>query len=143
MAAPFRRVRPGDPGWPTAPEWDKLRAQVDGNLLRPDGLYSMCATDAAASGCTGALKEIGNPFFLGDQAGGTQTSGWLNAWSPKPSAYAVAARKPEDVVAAVNFARDAPAASGGERRRPLLSGHFQRAGFASGLDPRHARHHLA
>ena len=106
MAAPFRRVRPGDPGWPTAPEWDKLRAQVDGNLLRPDGLYSMCATDAAASGCTGALKEIGNPFFLGDQAGGTQTSGWLNAWSPKPSAYAVAARKPEDVVAAVNFARE-------------------------------------
>ena len=106
MAAPFRRVRPGDPGWPAAPEWDKLRAQVDGNLLRPDGLYSMCATDAAGSGCTGALKEIGNPFFLGDQAGGTQTSGWLNAWSPKPSAYAVAARKPEDVVAAVNFARE-------------------------------------
>jgi FAD/FMN-containing dehydrogenase len=85
--------------------WNNLKTQVGGNLTRPTDLYAACATDAASSGCAAALKEIGNPFFIGDQAGGTQTSGWLNAWSPKPSAYAVTAHKPEDVVAAVNFAR--------------------------------------
>jgi len=105
VAAPFRRVRPGDSGWPRAQEWEKLRAEVGGNLVRPSGLYSACAMDAGGSDCASALKEIGNPFFIGDQAGGTQVSGWLNAWVPQPSAYAVAAHKPEDVVAAVNFAR--------------------------------------
>ena len=105
MAAPFQRVRPGDPGWPTLQEWESLKAQVGGNLSKPTDLYSACAADAASGGCAEALKQIGNPFFIGDQAGGTQTSGWLNAWSPKPSAYAVAAHRPEDVVAAVSFAR--------------------------------------
>jgi FAD/FMN-containing dehydrogenase len=36
----------------------------------------------------------------------TQTSGWVGAWTSRPSIYAVAARKTEDVVAAVNFARE-------------------------------------
>jgi FAD/FMN-containing dehydrogenase len=105
LAVPFRRVRPGEPGWPSPEQWQSLKAQVGGNLVKPAGLYAACATDAAGSDCTGALKELSNPFFIGDQAGGTQVSGWLNAWSPKPSVYAVAAHKPEDVVAAVNFAR--------------------------------------
>lgn len=105
IAAPFQRVRPGDPGWPRAQEWESLKAQVGGNLTKPTGLFSACAKDAKSGGCADALKEIGNPYFIGDQAGGTQTSGWLNAWEPQPSAYAVAAHRPEDVVAAVNFAR--------------------------------------
>jgi FAD/FMN-containing dehydrogenase len=46
-----------------------------------------------------------NPFFIGDQPGGTQVSGWLDAWTPAPSAKAVTARSTADVVAAVNFAR--------------------------------------
>ncbi len=104
-AAPFRRLRPGDPGWPTAQEWESLKAQLGGNLIKPTDLYSACTTDATGSDCADARKEIGNPFFIGDQSGGTQVSGWLNAWSPKPSAYAVAAHRREDVAAAVNFAR--------------------------------------
>ena len=47
-----------------------------------------------------------NPYFIGEQAGGTQTSGWLDGWTSAPCAYAVAARRTEDVEAAVNFARD-------------------------------------
>ena len=43
---------------------------------------------------------------MGDQPGGTQVSGWLDAWTPAPSAYAVKARNAADVAAAVNFARD-------------------------------------
>jgi FAD/FMN-containing dehydrogenase len=36
----------------------------------------------------------------------TQTSGWVDAWTSAPSVYAVAATKTEDVVAAINFARE-------------------------------------
>lgn len=104
-AAPFRRVRPGDTGWPTARDWEQLKTQVGGNLVKPADLFSACAAGATDADCAAATKEIGNPYFIGDQAGGTQVSGWLNAWSPKPSAYAVAAHGAGDVVAAVNFAR--------------------------------------
>ena len=51
------------------------------------------------------LQNIRNPFYIGDQAGGTQVSGWLDAWTPAPSVYAVKARQAADVAAAVNFAR--------------------------------------
>lgn len=105
-AAPFRRVRPGDTGWPTARDWEQLKTQVGGNLVKPADLFSACAAGATDADCAAATKEIGNPYFIGDQAGGTQVSGWLNAWSPKPSAYAVAAHGADDVAAAVNFARD-------------------------------------
>src|ERR1700755_348693 len=104
-AAPFRRVRPGDAGWPTAQEWEQLKTQVGGNLVRPADLLSACTASADSADCNASRTELGNPFFIGDQAGGTQVSGWLNAWTPKHSAYAVAAHNAGDVVAAVNFAR--------------------------------------
>ena len=50
-------------------------------------------------------KEIKNPYYLGDEAGLTQTLGWVGAWTSRPSVYAVAANSTADVVAAVNFAR--------------------------------------
>jgi len=46
-----------------------------------------------------------NPFYLEEQAGATQTTGWLDAWTAQVSPYAVAAETTEDMVAAVNFAR--------------------------------------
>jgi FAD/FMN-containing dehydrogenase len=52
------------------------------------------------------MKNLRNPFYLGDHVAGTQVSGWLDAWKPAPSAYAVAARNSRHVAAAVNFARD-------------------------------------
>ena len=52
------------------------------------------------------LKQLENPYFVGDQAWATQSSGWAGAWSSKPSAWAVAARTAEDVAAAVSFARE-------------------------------------
>ena len=51
------------------------------------------------------LKQLENPYFVGDQAWATQSSGWAGAWSSKPSAWAVSARTAEDVAAAVSFAR--------------------------------------
>jgi FAD/FMN-containing dehydrogenase len=52
------------------------------------------------------MKNLRNPFYLGDQVAGTQVSGWLDAWTPAPSAYAVAAHNARHVAAAVTFARE-------------------------------------
>ena len=52
------------------------------------------------------FKELRNPYFLGDEVGLTQSLGRVDAWTSRPSAYAVVARTTDDVVAAVNFARE-------------------------------------
>jgi FAD/FMN-containing dehydrogenase len=79
---------------------------VGGNLLQPQALFAACQTNATGSACTEVLKNIRNPIYIGDQPAGTEVSGWLDAWTPAPSAYAVAARNAADVAAAVNFARE-------------------------------------
>ena len=98
---PRARVRPGDPRWPSAAEWERLRARVSGRLVKPVSPFASCS-----DGCEAALKYIGNPYYVGDEVALTQTSGWMGAWQSQPSAYAVAAESTADVVAAVNFARD-------------------------------------
>lgn len=47
---------------------------------------------------------MNNPFWIGDQAGGTQNSGWFDAWAPALSAFAIEARHAKDVAAGVRFA---------------------------------------
>ena len=102
----MRRVRPSDPAWPNATSWKTLSDAVGGNLIQPRGLLAGCAIDPKGTACVSALKNIRNPYYIGDQPAGTEVSGWLDAWTPAPSAYAVAARKTDDVVAAIDFARD-------------------------------------
>ncbi len=46
-----------------------------------------------------------NPFYIQDVPAGTQSLGWLGAWEAAPSVYAVAAETSQDVMAAVDFAR--------------------------------------
>jgi len=92
----FSRVRPGQPGWPVAADWAKLGAEVGGRLA-PVTLPDFTGPDAKAL--------LGNPFYLADQPGLSEWSGWLDAWRSSPSAYAVAAENVADVVAAVRFAR--------------------------------------
>jgi FAD/FMN-containing dehydrogenase len=103
--APFRRVRPADPDWPSPDAWKALEGRLQGSLLRPSPILEACSADRASTGCAHAMGALHNPFYLGDQPGGTQISGWLDAWSPQPSAYAVLAQSSSDVVAAVDFAR--------------------------------------
>jgi FAD/FMN-containing dehydrogenase len=105
IGAPFRRVRPGDPGWPSSQEWEVLKADVGGSLTAVEPLFGACRSDPQGGSCGGTEQNIHNPFFIGDQAAGTQTSGWLDAWMSAPSVYAVKARHAADVAAAVNFAR--------------------------------------
>ena len=65
-----------------------------------------CRDAPGSAACAARVEEMKNPYFIGEQAGGTQTSGWLGGWTSQPSAYAVSVRHTADVVAAVNFARD-------------------------------------
>ncbi|HET9794537.1 MAG TPA: FAD-binding oxidoreductase [Thermoanaerobaculia bacterium] len=102
----LRRVRPGDPRWPSPAKWEKLKAEVGGNLVEVKPPFAACAKEPQGAACGEAMKNIQNPFFIGDQPGGTQVSGWLDAWTPQPSAYAVAAHEARHVAAAVDFARE-------------------------------------
>jgi FAD/FMN-containing dehydrogenase len=96
VTAPVSRVRPGMPGWPTEADWASLKEAVGGRLSPvppPD------FDDAAVR------QLLSDPFYVGDQPGLTQSSGWLDAWRSSPGAYVVAAESASDVAAAIRFAR--------------------------------------
>src|ERR1700758_5643562 len=101
----LRRVRPSDPAWPNQASWQELNDALGGNLLKVQSLFAACEAQPQGAACLDAAKNIRNPFYVGDQPEGTEVSGWFDAWTPAPSAYAVAARNTADVVAGVNFAR--------------------------------------
>jgi FAD/FMN-containing dehydrogenase len=86
--------------------WQALNGQVGGRLIQVQSPLASCMTDAGGLACSAALKSLQNPFFNEDEPGATQTTGWLDAWTAALSPYAVAAESAQDVVAAVNFARD-------------------------------------
>ena len=94
-ATPLRRVRPGEPGWPDREAWAGLSRAVGGRLA-PVTLPQPAPADAPSL--------FSNPFWLRDQPGLTQSSGWLDAWRSAPSAYVVRAHDAGDVSAAVRFA---------------------------------------
>ncbi len=102
----IRRLRPSDPSWPGAASWEKLREEVGGNLIDVRPMFESCAKESEGAACREATPYAKNPYWLGDQAAGTQISGLLNAWTPAPSAYAIKARNTSDVVAGINFARE-------------------------------------
>lgn len=101
----FRRVRPSDPFWPSEKEWQKLNESVHGQLFKVDSPLTSCKEASSDSSCAEVFKELKNPYYIGDHAALTQTSGWAGAWNAQPSVYVVAAKTSADVVAAVNFAR--------------------------------------
>ncbi|MGN2253021.1 FAD-dependent oxidoreductase [Frateuria sp. GZRe12] len=96
------RLRPGQPGWPAPAEWEALKRAVGGRLLKP---VSPFAGGPGTAAYVEAVEQLKNPFALGDDPALTQTSGWADAWTSRPSAYAVAAESAADVAAAVTFAR--------------------------------------
>jgi FAD/FMN-containing dehydrogenase len=95
-AATPGRVRPGMAGWPSDADWAQL-SQATGGRLAPVSVPQLEGPEAKAL--------LSNPFYIGDQVGLTESSGWLDAWRSSPSVYAVAAESGADVVAAVRFAR--------------------------------------
>jgi FAD/FMN-containing dehydrogenase len=103
---PARRVRPGEPSWPSDASWDRLRREVRGRLTKVESPLTACQTEPEGAACAEVFRALKNPYYIGDQPALTQTSGWVDAWTSAASVYAVAAAETADVVAAVNFARD-------------------------------------
>jgi FAD/FMN-containing dehydrogenase len=93
-AGPSARVRPGSAEWPDPTQWAALSDRVGGRLepVRIPNLPEL------------APKLLANPFFLRDQPGLTQSSGFVDAWRSAPSTYVVRARDAADVAAAIQFA---------------------------------------
>ena len=89
------RVRPGQAGWPRASDWSALN-QATGGRVAPVTLPSLDTPEARAL--------LANPFYIADQPGLTESSGWLGGWRSSPSAYAVKAQSAADIAAAVRFA---------------------------------------
>jgi len=96
-----QRVRPSDSAWPSAASWAQLKEAVGGNLLAVHSLFDSCGTEPKGAACLAALENIKNPYWVGDQPGGTQISGLLDGWTPAPSAYSIKARSAADVAAGV------------------------------------------
>ncbi len=99
------RVRPGETDWPGPDAWGRLNTAVGGRLIEVSPLLAACETNPHGSACAAVLNNLRNPYYIGEQPAGTQSSGWIDAWLSAPSVYAVAPRSTQDVVAAVNFAR--------------------------------------
>src|SRR5262249_9069920 len=84
------RCTPAPPCWPSAAAWQRFGAKLHGRLEQPR------PPDRSAK----------TPSALQDQSGGTQSTGWLDAWTATPSAQAVVAKDASDIAAAVTFARE-------------------------------------
>ena len=56
--AVLRRVRPGDPAWPSQAKWMNLADEVGGNLIKVRPLFG-AGEDPG--------RHLRNPFFIGDQ----------------------------------------------------------------------------
>ncbi|HLX36735.1 MAG TPA: FAD-dependent oxidoreductase [Candidatus Binataceae bacterium] len=106
VASGFRRRRPSDANWPSEADWKRLNDSVGGNLIRVDSPLSVFTTDPNGDAAKALAVNLKNPYYVGEQLGLTESSGWLDAWASKPSVYAVAARNANDIAAGVNFARD-------------------------------------
>jgi FAD/FMN-containing dehydrogenase len=83
------------PGWPADADWAALNHATNGHLS---------AVAAPRLDGPDAKKLLANPFYIGDEPGLTQSSGWFEAWRSHPSAYMVAAESAADIAAAVRFA---------------------------------------
>lgn len=105
-ATPVSRVRPGDAGWPSAALWQRFGQQLTEPLIEVRSPFAPCIAAPVSEACSRLFKSLKNPYVLGDDVALTQTLGWVDAWTSRPSAYAVAARNTRDVVAAVDFARE-------------------------------------
>jgi FAD/FMN-containing dehydrogenase len=79
---------------------------VGGRLTRVQSPLATCREAPTSQASREVLANLKNPFYLGEQPALTQALGWVDAWACEPSTFAVAAVKTQDVVAAVNFARE-------------------------------------
>lgn len=94
------------PHWPAQSDWDQLREQVGGRLSTVDSPLKDAISRPGTAAAANVIEKMKNPFYIAEQPGATQSTGWFNSWKSEVSPYVVAAESPSDVVAAVNFARE-------------------------------------
>ena len=80
-----RRVRPGEPGWPSAASWDRLNREVGGRLIEVTSPVAACRTSPNSAETEEFFRNLKNPYYIGDYPALTQTSGWVDAWTSAPS----------------------------------------------------------
>jgi FAD binding domain/Berberine and berberine like len=106
FASALRRRRPSDAGWPPKAAWKRLNDAVGGNLIPVNFPLAQCRKAPGSAECKSLFENLRNPYYIGGQPGLTQTLGWVEAWTTRPSVYAVAARSASDIAAALSFARE-------------------------------------
>src|SRR2546426_9614572 len=74
-----RRVRPGDPAWPSAASWERLKQEVGGRLIQVQTPVAACQNAPNSAGCRELFRKLKNPYYIGDEQGLTQTSRWVDA----------------------------------------------------------------
>lgn len=97
--------KPSEPAELASPDWDALRYEVGGRLIKPQSPLDVCRHEHEGDDCRKLWERMNDPYFLQSQPGTTQSLGWIDAWTSSQSQYAVAAESVEDVIAAVKFAR--------------------------------------
>jgi hypothetical protein len=105
QSRPLSRVRPGDPGWPSQADWDRLDRELGGQVIKVQSPLGVCMDNAQSAACADVFKLLKNPYAVGEDVALTENLGWVDAWTSQPSTYAIAARNAQEVAAAVNFAR--------------------------------------
>ncbi len=87
-----------------AVDWTALR-RIVGNRLIDVRSPLVDLARIGGAGAKAVFARLQNPYYLSDTPGLTQTFGWVDAWTSRPSLKAVAATSARDVAAAVSFAR--------------------------------------
>ena len=79
---------------PSPALWDELNASVGGQLIKAPPLLAACAGAPTSATCDDVLRNLRNPYYLGDQPAGTQMSGWVDAWRSRPARTRSRPRRP-------------------------------------------------
>lgn len=88
---------------PAAPDWSQLRQKVGSRLISVQSPLSLAQQGRAD--VAEVFRRLKNPYWIGDEPGLTQTLGWIDAWTSRPSLMAVAAESSTDVTAAIGFSK--------------------------------------
>lgn len=100
------RCLPFQSCWPSKQQWDTLAKSLKGRLIQPSTPLDSCKLNENSKNCKLSITKVKNPFYLQAEPGRNESQGWYGAWDSKASVYAVEAANTNDIVKAVNFARE-------------------------------------
>ncbi|QIW09853.1 FAD-binding protein [Francisella sp. LA112445] len=100
------RCLPSQSCWPNEQQWSAFANSLKGKLIQPSTSLGKCKLDTSSKACKSSIAKVKNPFYLQSDPGRNESQGWYGAWDNKASTYAVEAANTNDVVKAVDFARE-------------------------------------